>query len=58
MGHEQTKEQREARAEDDKVEQLGAYLVRLRFWRASALLSTSGGMWFATVSCEWTRKAN
>ncbi len=31
--------------------------VRLRFWRASGLLSTSGGILFATVSGECTRNA-
>lgn len=33
------------------------YLVRLRFWRASRLLSTSGGRLLETVEGEWTRKA-
>ena len=50
MGHEQM--------EAEPFEELTTYLVRLRFWRARALLSTSGGMWFATLSCAWTRKAN
>ena len=31
--------------------------VRLRFWRARGLLSTSGGILFATVSGECTRNA-
>ena len=35
-----------------------SYLVRLRFWRARGLLSTSGGRALAMVSCEWTRNAN
>lgn len=33
------------------------YDVRLRFWRARGLLSTSGGILFATVSGECTRNA-
>jgi hypothetical protein len=33
------------------------YEVRLRFWRARGLLSTSGGCLFATVSGECTRNA-
>lgn len=33
------------------------YEVRLRFWRARGLLSTSGGILFATVSGECTRNA-
>jgi hypothetical protein len=32
--------------------------VRLRFWRARGLLSTSGGRELATVVGEWTRKAS
>jgi hypothetical protein len=35
-----------------------AYLVRRLFCRARALLSTSGGILLATVSCECTRKAS
>lgn len=31
--------------------------MRLRFWRARGLLSTSGGILFATVSGECTRNA-
>lgn len=34
-----------------------AYLVRRLLCLARALLSTSGGILFATVSCECTRKA-
>ena len=34
------------------------YLVRRLFCRASGLLSTSGGRWFATVLGECTRKAS
>lgn len=37
--------------------ELQTYEVRLRFWRASGLLSTSGGILFATVSGECTRNA-
>jgi len=44
--------------EGQNLNGIEAYLVRLLFWRARALLSTSGGIWFATVSCECTRKAN
>jgi hypothetical protein len=34
-----------------------AYLVRLLFCRARALLSTSGGRFWCKVCCEWTKKA-
>jgi hypothetical protein len=34
-----------------------AHLVRLRFCRASNLLSTRGGRFWVNVFCEWTRNA-
>ena len=34
------------------------YLVRRLFWRARDLLSISGGVFLATLSCECTRKAS
>lgn len=39
------------------LEKAKTYEVRLRFWRARGLLSTSGGILFATVSGECTRNA-
>lgn len=44
---------------DGKARNVGnkMYLVRLRFWRARGLLSTSGGRELATVVGEWLRKA-
>lgn len=39
------------------LEENRTYDVRLRFWRARGLLSTSGGILFATVSGECTRNA-
>jgi hypothetical protein len=43
----------------DRIEwEKKTYLVRRLRCLASALLSTSGGILFATVSCECTRKAS
>jgi hypothetical protein len=53
---------RDARRQQQRVSKLRdttkmTYLVRRRLWRASGLLSTSGGRLFRTVLGEWTRKA-
>jgi hypothetical protein len=43
--------------EEVELESCNIYLVRRLFCLARALLSTSGGILLATVSCECTRKA-